>query len=117
MDPRLECDIEGHPSHQRHLAQAVMRRQMSLSMKIAAIFLVMLFGLPLVNYFLPGLANLPFLGFTASWFFLAVLFYPVTWVLSWWFIRQSNEIEADIAASMRHETGSHKTIEGEDHSA
>lgn len=114
MDPRLEHDIHNRPGHQRRLAQAVMRRQMSLSIKVAAIFLVMLFGLPLVNYFLPGLANLPIFGFTATWLFLAVLFYPVTWVLSWWFIRQSNEIEAEIAASIRHETGAHGSIaEGE----
>ncbi len=81
-----------------------MRRQMSLSLKIAAIFLVMLFGLPLVNYFLPEVANMPMFGFTATWFFLAVLFYPITWILSWWFIRRSNEIESDITATMRKET-------------
>ena len=33
--------------------------------------------------------------------FLAVLFYPITWYLSWHFIRRSNEIEADIADTMR----------------
>lgn len=116
MDPRLEHDIQSHPGHQRRLANAVMRRQMALSLKIAAIFMFMLFGLPLVNYFLPELANTPVLGFTATWLFLAVLFYPITWVLSWWFIRQSNEIEADIAASILHETKAAKqAAEGEGH--
>ena len=115
MDPRLEHDIHAHPGHQRRLAQAVMRRQVTLSIKVAAVFLVMLFGLPLVNYFMPELANAPMFGFTATWFFLAILFYPITWFLSWWFIRQSNEIEADIAANMRHENATplHKTPEGE----
>lgn len=94
-----------------------MRRQMALSLKIAAIFLVMLFGLPLINYFLPELANTPVLGFTATWLFLAVLFYPITWLLSWWFIRQSNDIEADIAANLRHEDGhaKHSDTPGADH--
>lgn len=114
MDPRIEHDISTHPSHQRRLAQAVMRRQVSLSIKVAAVFLVMLLGLPLVNYFLPSLANMPMFGFTATWFFLAVLFYPVTWVLSWWFIRQSNSIEADIAATMHHESTKLHKAEGED---
>jgi len=84
-----------------------MRRQVSLSIKVAAVFLVMLFGLPLVNRFMPGVANAPLLGFTVTWLFLAVLFYPITWLLSWWFIKQSNEIEADIAASLRHDGSLH----------
>jgi len=84
-----------------------MRRQVSLSIKVAAVFLVMLFGLPLVNRFMPGVANAPVLGFTATWLFLAVLFYPITWLLSWWFIKQSNEIEADIAATLRHDGSLH----------
>lgn len=79
-----------------------MRRQLSLSLKVAVIFVVMLLGLPIVNYCLPELANTPVFGFTATWLFLAFLFYPITWVLSWWFIRQSNEIEANITSTMRH---------------
>lgn len=103
MDPHVRHDVDLHPSHQRRLAAAVMRRQVSLSIRVAAVFLIMLLGLPLVNYFLPDLANAPFMGFTLTWFFLAILFYPITWLLSWWFIRQSNRIEAEIAATMHHE--------------
>ena len=113
MDPRVEHDLQTHPLHQRKLAQAVMRRQVSLSIKVAAVFLVMLFGLPLVNYYMPELANTPIFGFTATWLFLAVLFYPITWLLSWWFIKQSNFIEADIAATLRHE-GVHATPKADD---
>ncbi len=97
--------MQTHQHDQRALANSVMRRQMALSLKIAALFLIMLFGLPLVNYFLPELANTPVLGFTATWLFLAVLFYPITWILSWWFILKSNEIEADITATLRQESG------------
>ena len=103
MDNPLEHDVQNHPDHQRRLAQAIMRRQLSLSLKIAAAFILMLFGLPMVNWFLPELANTPVLGFTATWLFLAVLFYPITWVMSWWFIKQSNDIEAEITEQLRHE--------------
>jgi len=77
------------------LAHEVMRRQGSLSIRIAAVFLLILFGLPLVNNFKPDLANTPVLGFTATWLFLGVLFYPLTWLLSWMFIKQSDRIEAE----------------------
>lgn len=104
MDPNLEHDATMHPDHQRRLAQAVMKRQVSLSLKVASVFIVILIGLPLVNLYMPELMNAPFLGFTVTWFFLAILFYPITWVLSWWFIKRSNQIESDLAASLHHGT-------------
>jgi uncharacterized membrane protein (DUF485 family) len=75
------------------LAHAVMQRQAALSLRVAAIFILLVFGLPLVNYFLPDLANTPVLGFTATWLFLGVLFFPITWFLSAYFIKQSDRIE------------------------
>ena len=77
------------------LAHAVMRKQAALSIKIAAVFLFVLLGLPLVNLYLPTIADYPVFGFTATWLFLGVLFYPVTWLLSWIFINRSNRIEAE----------------------
>lgn len=75
------------------LAHLVMRRQAALSIRVAVIFLILIFGLPLVNYYLPDLANTPVLGFTATWLFLGVLFFPITWLLSAYFIRTSDRIE------------------------
>jgi hypothetical protein len=86
------------PEHEHaELARAVMRRQAALSLRVAAVFLALLFGLPAFNYYLPAAANRPMLGFTASWLFLGILFYPITWLLSWYFIRESNRIEAACA--------------------
>ena len=95
--------MSGHPrdlhalTEEEHgrLAHMVMRRQATLSLRVAAIFLVMIFGLPLVNYYLPTLANTPILGFTATWLFLGVLFFPITWLLSAYFIKASDQIEDD----------------------
>ena len=114
MENPIEHDAHAHPAHQKHLAQAIMKRQMALSVRIAVIFLAILLGLPLVNYYMPSLANAPIFGFTLTWLFLGILFYPVTWILSWWFIRQSNHIEADIARSLsRGKTDAASTDSGE----
>ena len=75
------------------LSRVVMRRQARLSLGIASIFLVMILGLPLVNRFLPSVANYPIFGFPASWLFLAVVFYPITVALSIAFVRRSDRIE------------------------
>ena len=79
------------------LAHLVMRRQATLSLRVAGVFILLVFGLPLFNLYLPTLANAPVLGFTASWLFLGVLFFPITWLLSSYFIRESNRIEDECA--------------------
>lgn len=83
------------PQDHAVLAQRVMRKQAGLSLRVAAVFLALVLGLPLVNRFLPDAANASIFGFTASWLFLGVLFYPVTVILSFYFVRQSDRIEAE----------------------
>ncbi len=103
MDPSLRRDITAHPAHARRIVQSVMKRQLSLSLWISAVFVVLLFAVPMINKLAPELANTPVFGFTASWLFLAVLFYPITWILSYIFINRSDKIEAEIAVSLDRE--------------
>lgn len=77
------------------LSRVVMRRQARLSLGIASIFLAMILGLPLVNWFLPSVAGYSIFGFPASWLFLGVIFYPITVALSVAFVRRSDRIEDD----------------------
>ncbi len=77
------------------LAHRVMRRQAGLSLRVAAVFAVLLLGLPLVNFYMPDLANFSVGGFTATWLFLGVLFYPITVGLSFYFVKKSDQIEAE----------------------
>jgi uncharacterized membrane protein (DUF485 family) len=85
------------PGDADRLAHAVMRRQLALSLRVAAVFLTLIFALPLVNWLAPGLASANVGGFTLSWLMLGVLFYPITWLLSGYFVRASDAIEAAIA--------------------
>lgn len=94
LDP--EIPLPSANDHAR-LARAVMKRQAALSLRVAAVFLTMLLGLPLINAFWPTLANRPILGFTATWLVLGVLSFPVTVLLSVYFVRASNRIESECA--------------------
>ena len=85
------------PEDHLRLARAVMRRQAALSLRVASVFVVLILGLPLVNRFLPEVANAKIAGFTATWLFLGVLIYPVTVLLSAYFVRASDRIEARCA--------------------
>ncbi|CAN5390604.1 hypothetical protein BH11ARM1_BH11ARM1_14860 [soil metagenome] len=72
-----------------------MRKQAGLSLKVAAVFLVILLGLPLANALLPELMSKQIFGFPFSWLFLGVLFFPITWVLSAYYVKRTEEIEAE----------------------
>lgn len=72
-----------------------MRRQLRLSISCAACFLVVLLGLPLLNYFAPELMAKRIFGFTLTWFVLGVGFFPAVWLISWVFIRKSLALEED----------------------
>lgn len=87
----------GPPSdhiHSETFLASLMRRQLRLSVACALAFMAMLLGLPLANYFLPDLmaTRVPG-GFTLSWFLLGIGFFPAVWVISWFFIRRSIDLE------------------------
>ena len=81
---------------QARLARAVMRKQARLSLRVAAVFLGLILGLPLLNALAPDAMNEAwFGGFTPTWLFLGVLFYPITVGLSFYFVAAPDRIEAD----------------------
>ena len=96
-DPAASHSSQLSSADHERLAHAVMRRQSALSLRVAVVFVVVIFGVPLFNHYLPDVAATPILGFTATWLFLGVLFFPLTWLLSAYFIRESNRIEEDCA--------------------
>ena len=79
--------------HSEDFLRLLMRRQLRLSIACAATFLVALLGLPLLNYFFPELMATRVFGFTLTWFLLGVLFFPLVWLISWFFIRRSIALE------------------------
>jgi uncharacterized membrane protein (DUF485 family) len=81
----------------RALTARVMKKQAGLSIRIALVFLVIILVLPLINWLAPSLAQTPVMGFSLTWLVLGVLFYPLTWVLSGYFVSASNKIETQIA--------------------
>ena len=96
VDKRLTADDAEKLMHR------VMWLQARLSLSVAAVFITLLVVIPLVNLFAPDLAGKSVFGFTLSWLVLGVLFYPVTWVLSAYFVKRSNDLEADIAKEQTH---------------
>jgi uncharacterized membrane protein (DUF485 family) len=85
------------PGDPESLLREIMRRQARLSVRVAALFLLLVLGLPLVNQYAGPLAQTRIAGFSATWLFLGVLFYPITWVLSAYFVQASEAVEHETA--------------------
>ena len=79
--------------HSEAFLHSLMRRQLKLSIACAAAFLLVLLGLPLLNYFYPQAMATRVFGFTLTWFVLGVLFFPFVWAIAWIFIRHSIDLE------------------------
>ena len=87
--------------HSEPFLRSLMRRQLSLSIACAVTFLVVLLGLPLLNYLAPGLMATRMGGFTLTWLILGVLFFPFVWIISWTFIQRSIALEEDEVKSAK----------------
>ena len=83
--------------HSEEFLRRLMRRQLRLSIACGAAFMLVLFGLPLLNYFAPDLMATRVGGFTLTWLILGVLMFPFVWVISAIFIRRSLKMEEEEA--------------------
>lgn len=79
--------------HSESFLQSLMKRQLKLSIGCAAAFIVLLVGLPLLNYFAPEFMAQRVFGFTLSWFVLGVLVFPYVWIIARIFISRSMSLE------------------------
>ncbi|SRR5579884_1233459 len=75
------------------LLEDLIRRQLRLGVRVAAVFLVILFGLPLMNLGFPELVQMRVLGLPMSWLALAMLIYPFVWLLAGYFVSTARKYE------------------------
>ncbi len=87
--------------HSESFLASLMRRQLKLSVVCAAMFLVALVAVPLLNYFAADLMATRIGGFTLTWLLLGVLFFPFVWVISFVFIKRSIALEEDEVKSVK----------------
>ena len=86
--------------HSEEFLHSLMRKQLKLSIVCALAFLVVLLGLPLANYFAPEFMATRVFGFTLTWFVLGIGFFPVVWVIAFYFIRRSIALEEEEVAEV-----------------
>ncbi|MGA1236384.1 MAG: DUF485 domain-containing protein [Limisphaerales bacterium] len=88
--PPAKMDI-----HSEEFLHSLMRKQLKLAIACAFAFLSVLLGLPILNYLAPDFMAQRIFGFTLSWFFLGIGFFPAVWCISFYFIRRSIQLEEE----------------------
>ena len=81
--------------HSEEFLHGLMKRQLKQSITCATAFVILLFGLPLLNYLAPAFMAQRVGGFTLTWLILGVLFFPYVWVIARIFITRSMALEND----------------------
>lgn len=89
--------------HSEEFLHSLMRKQLKLSIACALSFLIVVLGLPLANYFAPELMARRIFGFTLTWFFLGIGFFPAVWCISYYFIKRSIALENEEVAEVSRE--------------
>jgi len=79
--------------HSEAFLHGLMKRQLKLSISCAVAFLVVLFGMPVLNFFAPDFMGQRVGGFTLTWLVLGVLFFPYVWIIARIFITRSIALE------------------------
>ena len=95
--------------HSEQFLQGLMKRQLRLSIACAVAFLLLLFGLPLLNYVAPALMATRVGGFTLTWLILGVLFFPYVWIIARIFITRSIALEnAEVGTAEKGQQARHR---------
>jgi len=89
--------------HSEEFLRGLMKRQLRLSISCASAFLLLLFGLPVMNFIAPAFMAQRVGGFTMTWLILGVLFFPYVWIIAKWFIVRSIALEkTEVEAAAQH---------------
>lgn len=78
-------------------AKDMQRRQLRLSLTLAAVFLVSVFAIPLLNYLAPDAMLTPVLGLPFVWLYVGVLLHVEFWTIAIVYTMLSNRWERALA--------------------
>ena len=84
------------------LVRSLVRAQLGLGLRLAAVYLSLLGGLPLLFAVLPSTRDAQVLGLPLPWLLLGALVYPVLALGGWLYVRLAERHERDFAELVEH---------------
>jgi hypothetical protein len=77
------------------LVRGLVRTQLALAFRLAAVVAVGLGGLPLLFTVAPRIAQVRLFGISLPWILLGVVAYPFLWVVGWAYVHLAERTERD----------------------
>ncbi|MDY6997379.1 MAG: hypothetical protein SW019_12320 [Actinomycetota bacterium] len=77
------------------LVRGLMRAQLGLALRLAAVVVALIGAIPLLNALFPGLGAITVFGIRLNWLVLTVLVYPLLYGIGWFYVRLSEQAERD----------------------
>lgn len=77
------------------LVRGLVRAQLGLALRLAAVVVGLIGTLPLLNAVLPGLSAVTVFGLRMNWLILAGLVYPLLYGIGWFYVRLAEQGERD----------------------
>jgi hypothetical protein len=74
--------------------RSLLRTQLRLGLTVLLVLAVLVGGLPLAFWLLPGVMSTRVLGMPLAWGLLGFVVYPVLVLLGWWYVRAAERNEA-----------------------
>jgi hypothetical protein len=79
------------------LVRGLVRTQLALALRLAAVVAVGLGGLPLLFSVAPGIAQLRLFGISLPWILLGAVAYPFLWAVGWAYVHLAERTERDFS--------------------
>ncbi|CAN3130297.1 Integral membrane protein [Mycobacterium sp. smrl_JER01] len=77
------------------LVRGLMRAQLGLALRLAAVVVVLIGAIPLLNTLFPALGEITVFGIRLNWLVLAGLVYPLMYGIGWFYVRLAEQGERD----------------------
>jgi hypothetical protein len=94
---RTRAEVEEQTEVGEVMLQGLVRAQLGLSLRLAALVVLLLGVLPLLFAAVPALGAVGVLGVRLPWLLLGVLAYPFLWAVGWAHTRLAERTEQDFA--------------------
>jgi len=92
---RTRAEVEEQTEVGEVMLQGLVRAQLGLSLRLAALVVLLLGVLPLLFAAVPALGAVGVLGVRLPWLLLGVLAYPFLWAVGWAHTRLAERTEQD----------------------
>ena len=77
------------------LVRGLMRAQLGLALRLAAVVVGLIGAIPLLNALFPELGSITLFGVRMNWLVLSALVYPLLYGIGWFYVRLAEQAERD----------------------